>query len=151
MDTCSGNLNLDAYTDLLLVLRLDNEDSLSRNGEEPKRRLLILTGSAEQTYTLAAQSDNAVYCAACGGMLGDPYQQLAIKNGYFSIEHYGGSRYRWTRIPTFKYSPADSTWLLHKDGHESEDTMGEEKPTKKVYTTKNFGKVTFADFDIYKD
>jgi hypothetical protein len=43
------------------------------------------------------------------------------------------------------------TWLLHKDGHETEDTMGEEKPTKKVYTTKDFGKVTFADFDIYKD
>ncbi len=151
MDTCSGDLNLDSYTDLLLVLRLNNEDSLSRNGEEPKRRLLILTGSAEQTYTLATQSDNAVYCAACGGILGDPYQNMVIKSGYFSIEHYGGSRERWTRIPTFKYSPADSTWLLHKDGHESFDAVDEEaKKTTKVYTIKDFGKVTFADFDIYK-
>jgi hypothetical protein len=152
IDTCSGDLNLDNDVDFLILLGKKGEDSLSSLGDEPvKRRLLILTGENGEHYNLAAQSDNAVYCYSCGGVLGDPYQKLAIKNGYFSVEHYGGSRHRWTRIVTFKYSPADSTWLLHKDGHETEDTMGEEKPTKKTYTTKDFGKVIFADFDIYKD
>ncbi|MBO9562788.1 MAG: hypothetical protein J7621_08445 [Niastella sp.] len=152
IDTCSGDLNLDNENDFLILLGKKGEDSLSRLGDEPvKRRLLVLTHDKGEHFNLAAQSDNAVYCYSCGGILGDPYQQLVIKNGYFSVEHYGGSRYRWTRIVTFKYSPADSTWLLHKDGHETEDTMGEEKPTKKVYTAKDFGKVTFTDFDIYKD
>jgi hypothetical protein len=152
IDTCSGDLNLDNNEDLLVLLAKKGEDSLSRLVDDPvKRRLLVLISDKENHFNLAAQSDNAVYCYSCGGVLGDPYQQMVIKNGYFSVENYGGSRYRWTRIVTFKYSPADSTWLLHKDGHETEDTMGEEKPTKKVYTAKDFGKVTFADFDIYKD
>jgi hypothetical protein len=87
-----------------------------------------------------------------GGMMGDPYQGLVIKNGYFSVELYGGSRYRWARTVTFKYAPADSTWYLHKDGHESYDTMDESQKSKtKIYTVKNFGKVAFDQFDVYKD
>lgn len=153
IDTCSGDLNLDNYTDYLIVLAQNGEDSLSKVSEDDvKRRLLILTGTADQSYTLAAQSDNAVYCLQCGGMMGDPFQSLVIKNGYFSIEHYGGSRERWTRTITFKYSKSDSTWNLHKDGHGS-FTAGEEdeKEKMKIYTVKDFGKVKFAEFDIYKN
>jgi hypothetical protein len=75
-----------------------------------------------------------------------------IKNGYFSIEHYGGSAERWTRTITFKYSTTDSSWYLHKDGHESFSAVDENaKKTTKIYTVKDFGKVKFTDFDIYKD
>lgn len=152
IDTCTGDLNQDEYTDLLLVLRQNGEDSIARKVDGPvKRKLLLLTGSAEQTYTLAAQSENVVYCNVCGGMMGDPYQQLVIKNGYFTVEHYGGSSWRWTRNITFKYSKADSTWYLHKDGGDSFHATDPEKVTTKVRTVKDFGKVPFAEFDIYKD
>lgn len=153
IDTCSGDLDHDNYVDYLVLLAKKGEDSLSKTSEENvKRRLLILTGTAEQSYTLAAQSDNAVYCVSCGGMMGDPYQQMVIKNGYFSIEHYGGSAERWTRTITFKYSAADNTWYLHKDGHESFNAIDpEQKGTKKILTVKDFGKLRFNDFDIYKD
>ena len=153
MDTCSGDLNLDAYRDVLLVMRQNGEDSLSKLSDSTiKRRLLILTAQEDGSYRLAAQSDNAVYCYTCGGMMGDPFMGLVIKNGYFSIEHYGGSAWRWTRTITFKYSPADSTWCLHKDGHESFNVNDEkEKKTTKIYTVKNFGKVPFDKFDVYKD
>lgn len=151
LDTCSGDLNLDQYVDYLVLLAQNGEDSLSKtSGDDIKRRLLILTGTGG-SYALAAQSDNAVYCSSCGGMMGDPYQKLVIKNGYFSIEHYGGSADRWTRTITFKYSTADSSWFLHKDGHESFSAVDEkEKKTTKVYTVKDFGKVKFAEFDVYK-
>ena len=156
MDTCSGDLNGDALTDYLLVLRLIGEDSLARATESSdtfiKRRLLILTGQSGQTYKLAAQSDNVIDCVDCGGELGEPYQGLVIKNGYFSVKHYGGSAWRWTRFVTFKYATADSAWYLHKDGKGSFN-FGEpdEKGTIKIRTIKDFGKVAFADFDIYRN
>jgi hypothetical protein len=152
IDTCSGDLNLDNYPDYLIVLAQNGEDSLAKiGGEDIKRRLLLLTGAADQTYTLAAQSDNVVLCAGCGGMMGDPYQTLVIKKGYFTVEHYGGSGERWALTTTFKYAPADSTWWLHKDGVESFLVAEPEKRIIEIRTAKDFGKVKFTEFDIYKD
>ncbi|MGX5817382.1 hypothetical protein ACWKWU_04250 [Chitinophaga lutea] len=152
LDSTYGDLNLDRYPDAILVLRRENEEALSKATEDPvKRPLLILLGQAGNKYTLAARSDNAVYCSSCGGMMGDPYQGITIRNGYFSVEHYGGSAWRWTRIVTFKYAPADRAWYLHKDGGDSFHATDPEKVTTTVRTTKDFGKVAFGRFDIYKE
>lgn len=151
MDTCSGDLNLDGIMDYLILLRKVEEVAVAKATDSTiKRRLLILTGTGE-SYHLAGQSDNAVYCVNCGGMMGDPYQEMVIKKGYFSIEHCGGSSWRWTRTVTFKYSKEDSTWYLHKDGGESYHASDPDKVKTKVRTVKDFGKVPFTAFDIYKD
>ena len=150
--TASGDLNLDQYPDMILVLKKDGEETTSNVVDHPEKRpLLILLGQADNTYKLAARNDNAVYCVDCGGMMGDPFMQVVIKNGYFSIEHYGGSTWRWTRIITFKYSSADNYWYLHKDGGDSFHASDPENVTTKVRTTKDFGKVPFDKFDIYKE
>ena len=152
LDTASGDLNLDQYPDMILVLKKNGEDTTSDVTEHPEKRpLLILTGQADNTYTLSARNDNTVYCIDCGGMLGDPFMDIVIKNGYFSIEHYGGSSWQWTRIITFKYSSADNHWYLYKDGGTSFHSSEPEKETTKVRTTKDFGKVPFEKFDIYKE
>lgn len=156
-DTCLGDLNKDGFTDLLMVLCIKDEYRVSNTADSTiKRKLLLLTGNAQGSYDIAASTDNAVYCISCGGMMGDPFQGLVIKNGYFSIEHYGGSRERWERTTTFKYSPADSTWLLYKDGHATfdavpEESTGKDKKITKIYTVKDFGRVTLDSFDIYKN
>jgi hypothetical protein len=152
LDTTSGDLNLDQYSDMIMVLRKNGEDTTSDVVEHPEKRpLLILLGQADNTYKLAARSDNAVYCVDCGGMMGDPFMEVVIKKGYFSIEHYGGSGWRWTRTITFKYAPADNYWYLHKDGGESFHAADPEKIKTKVKTVKDFGKVPFDSFDIYKE
>jgi hypothetical protein len=92
-----------------------------------------------------------VLCVDCGGVMGDPFMQVVIKNGYFSIEHYGGSGWRWTRTITFKYSPADSYWYLHKDGNSSFHSADPDKVTTKIKTIKDFGKLPFDKFDVYKE
>ena len=102
LDVATGDLNRDAYPDKLVALDTLLVDSLRRESEA-RRPLLLLTGQPDGTYRLAARNDNAIMCSGCGGMMGDPYQQLVIKNGYFSVEHYGGSNWRWTHILTFKY------------------------------------------------
>lgn len=152
IDTTSGDLNLDQYSDMILVLKKNGEDSTSDVNEHPEKRpLLILLGRADNNFRLAARNDNAVYCIDCGGVMGDPFMDVVIKKGYFSIEHCGGSAWRWTRIITFKFSPADNYWFLHKDGGDSFHAAEPEKVTTKVQTTKDFGKVPFDKFDIYKD
>ena len=152
LDAAQGDLNRDALPDWLVVLHRPDEQKTSDVVAHPtKRPLLVFVGGAGGTYTLAARSDNAVYCVDCGGMMGDPFMHLAIKKGYFTVEHYGGSAQRWTRFVTFKYDPAARTWLLHRDGSEQFDATDPEHGTTTATTTKNFGRVPLAKFDIYKE
>jgi len=152
LDTEIGNLNLDEYPDMILVLKKNGEEKTSDVVDHPEKRpLLILVGQADGTFKLVARNDNTVYCIDCGGMMGDPYQGISIKKGYFSVEHYGGSAWRWTRIITYKYSKAENYWFLHKDGSDNFNTFEPEKVESKILTTKNFGKVPFDKFDIYKE
>jgi hypothetical protein len=152
LDTASGDLNLDTYPDMILILKKHGEDSTSDVVEHPEKRpLLILLGQQDKSYKLAARCDNAVYCVDCGGMMGDPFQEIVIKKGFFSIEHYGGSSWRWTRTVTFKYADDDNYWYLFKDGGDSYHASDPEKVTTKIRTIKDFGKVRFDKFNIYKE
>ncbi|WP_324679158.1 hypothetical protein [Hymenobacter sp. GOD-10R] len=147
-----GDLNRDATPDWALVLRRPNEQKTSDVIDHPtKRPLLLFMGGAGGTYTLAARSDNAVYCVDCGGMMGDPFSGLAVKNGYFTVEHYGGSTQRWTRFITFRYDAATRTWLLHRDGSEHFDATDPKHGKTTMRTAKNFGRVPFLKFDIYQE
>ena len=152
LDAAQGDLNRDALPDWLVVLHRPNEAKTSDVIDHPtKRPLLVFVGGAGGTYTLAARSDNAVYCVDCGGMMGDPFTDLVIKKGYFTVEHYGGSAQRWTRLVTFKYDPAARIWLLHRDSHEHFHALDPEHGTITATTTKDFGRVPLAKFDIYKE
>jgi len=152
LDTALGDLNLDGINDYILVLKKNGEDTLSNAIDNPERRpLLILLRDINNKLKLVRRNDNTVYCFDCGGMMGDPYMGITIKNGYFSVEHYGGSAWRWTRIITYKYSKQDNEWFLHKDGSESFHASEPEKVESKIRTIKDFGKVKFEEFDIYKE
>lgn len=144
LDTMTGDLNRDAYQDLLIVLRWD-EKFIS---EDEARPLLVLIGDAEGQLHLAARNDSVVLCEGCGGVWGDPYEGLAIKNGYFSVEHYGGSNWRWTRIITFKYSEKEKTWLLHRDAGVSYNTGDPEGTEEETATNQeHYGKMKFVDYN----
>ncbi|MCZ4224824.1 hypothetical protein [Pedobacter rhodius] len=151
LDLTRGDLNRDAYPDAIMVLYKKGEEKTSDVISHPEKRpLLLLIGQADKTYKLATQNDNAVYCVDCGGQMGDPFTGITIKNGYFSVEHYGGSGWRWTRIITFKYAAQEKNWFLYKDGGEHFHAISHEEVKTDVKTVKNFGKVPFVKFDIYK-
>jgi hypothetical protein len=146
LDSAVGNLNLDNYPDKLLVLK-DKVEGIATNVPRP---LLILTGQADHSYKLVARNDSVVLCADCGGVFGDPYEGLTIKDGFFSVEHYGGSGWRWTRIITFKYSAAENNWHLHRDAGISYHNSDPDK-TEEILTNKgDFGKLLFTDYSNEK-
>jgi uncharacterized protein len=142
LDATEGDLNRDKYTDVILILGLKNE----QNVEDALRPLLILIRNANNQLHLAARNDNVVLCALCGGMLGDPYQRTAIKKGYFTIEHHGGSSWRWTKYITFKYVAKQSNWYLHKVTNQSYHSAEPDNIEGGTQTTENFGSVLFSDY-----
>jgi hypothetical protein len=157
----SGNLNLDEYTDAILVLRKTSEASTSNFAENKpdKRPLLILLGQKDGTYKLAYQNNNAVYCIDCGGLFGDPFTGITIKNGYFSIEHGVSGGHHWEHITTFKYNKAKTDWFLYKDhsiNYKFNDNAKENAEAlvvdyEKLKTVKDFGEITFLKFNIYSN
>src|SRR5436190_14825570 len=99
LDSAKCDINQDGFTDYIVVLKNDNEAV----GTEYSRPLLIIEGQKSNILKLAAKNDRLVLCFDCGGVFGDPYAAITVKKNYFSIEHYGGSNERWTRVVTFKY------------------------------------------------
>ncbi len=140
-----GDLNKDGLKkDVILIAY---QPDLERNREDDvKRPLFILTRTSDGKLKKEARNDNVALCSTCGGVMGDPYQDIAIKNGYFSIEHYGGSSWRWTRIITFKYDEGGKGWLLHKDGGLEYHASNPDDSKETVKTSKDFGIVPFGDY-----
>jgi len=148
MDTAIGDLNRDLYPDLIVIYKAKNEEEKSNASEDDVvRPLVIYLGQQDGTYTLKSWNSKIVLCYSCGGTMGDPYQDLVIKNGYFTVEHYGGSAWRWSRFITFKYVAKDSTWYLHKDGGDSYHVSDPDQGETKVRTTKDFGMISFENYN----
>ncbi len=146
LDSASGDLNRDAWPDKVLVLRKNGEDTTTV--EDLDRPLLLLLGQPDHRYALAARNDRVVLRRGEGGMMGDPYQQVVIKKGFFSVEHYGGSSHRWTRVITFKYAPADHSWYLSREGSEGFSAFAPDSTTfSSSHTPRDFGKVPFVKYD----
>lgn len=141
-----GDLNKDELKNDVILISHDAKAEREEEGEELKRTAYILTRTADNKLKQEAKNEGIVMCSSCGGVFGDPYDDIAIKNGYFSLEHYGGSNWRWTHIITFKYDKEKNKWFMHKEGGTSYHTSEPDKAEETVKTTKDFGIVAFEDY-----
>ena len=146
LDSASGDMNKDGRRDLLVILKNNHEE----NNGDIVRPLLVLMGGEKKLYELAARNDSVVLCKGCGGVFGDPYAGMTVKNNFFSIEHYGGSNWRWTRIITFRYDVKTGKIYLHKDAGDSfhVDDPGKTKPYS--YTKEDYEKLLFSNYSYDK-
>jgi len=151
LDSVSGNLNDDQFRDMILVLKREKEDSLSPISDFAiKRETIILYGS-ENGYSVVARNMNVVSCLTCGGMMGDPYVGISISDKSFSVSHYGGAVWRWGRVSTFSRN-ANGIWVLIEDENETFNAVNEERTRETVKTTsKDFGVITFEQYDFDKE
>jgi hypothetical protein len=152
LDTATGDLNLDEYRDLILVLQKHNESDYAQDMDAPaKRPLLLLTGQSGGGYKIAGRNDNAVLCSQCGHMMEDPFYRVVIKKGYFTVEHYYGSRWiNWKQYITYRYYAPSATWQLFKISTESYNPDYPDDVGVEVKTKKDFGNITFTTFNIYR-
>ncbi len=135
-----GDLNQDKMDDYVVVLEKQNSDG------DALRPLLLITRKADGTFSLAAKNDSIVSCRSCGGKF-DPLADIAIKDGFFTIEHEGGSREMWTKNITFRFNKELNTWVLHRIDESEIDTLNEkDKGKSKTRTVKEFGKILFTQY-----
>ena len=142
LDSASGDINKDGIKDLVLILK----NNFEKFNYDTKRPLLLLQGNSTGQFKLISRNDNVVLCLGCGGVFGDPYQGITIKNNFFSIEHYGGSGWRWTRIITFKYNSTKKQFYLHKDGGRSWHATDPNEYANNVFNKSSYGKLQFNKY-----
>lgn len=122
-DIVYGDLNLDAYTDAIIVLRSVSEQPGSFC--EVPRWFYILTSDNTETYSVAFKSTTVTPAQEAGQMFGEPYNGIEIDSGTFIVRHYGGSRFRWTCDYVFEYSPGKKTWFYTTNYGSIGDMLGE--------------------------
>lgn len=143
-----ADLNGDGTMDVILVLEKDTPEAQEPDSDE-ERPLIILVRDKKNKLSEAKRNDRIVMCAQCGGVFGDPFAGITVGMNTFTVNHYGGSAWRWTADYKFNYSRIDKTWQLVRIERTSFNNLRPVRQTLKrtVLTPKNFGKVDIADFD----
>ena len=147
LNTTFGDLNNDAYIDAIVVLKHQDEEKINKDKARP---LMLFLGQVDGDFKLHKRNDKLVDCFRCGGAMGDPFQDIVIKKGYFSLEYYGGSAWRWSKVVTFRYNKEQKDWFLHRIGEHYFNASDPEKVTKKMKTNKDFGVLPFDKVDMGK-
>lgn len=143
-----SDLDGDQRLDALLVLEPVTQPKDAEFVEGPARTLLLLRRGPNGQLRVAKRNDKLVYCATCGGVMGDPFQGIEAGLKSFRVSHYGGSSWRWTADYQFNYSRKDDTWQLVRVEESSFHASDPDKLKQRVYTPpKDFGKIDLADFD----
>lgn len=144
----TDTLTTEGQTFVINVLQQVDEDSLRGNFQEVLRPLIILEKTGETDYSMVARNDEVILCAACGGMMGDPWDGLYLEEGGFSVNYTGGSSDRWTRTIIFKYDLTQKAWFLTSDRGASYSSLDPEGTFESnIYTPgDSLGTVPFEDF-----
>ena len=150
LDKAEGDINDDGITDMILVVKNQQENADEMPGEDvPGRKLILLVKDSKGEYSRAGESSTAILAKNEGGAASDdPFEGVAITPGKFSITHMGGAAERWSYEHVFTYDKAANTWFLTEKNTGSFSTMNPEDETMETETPKQFGKINFVDFKL---
>ena len=139
MDVVKGDLNNDKQDDYILILKTIGEDTLTFDNPdwEAPRPLLIIIRQPNGKLKSVASNTSVVLCKHCGGVMGDPYQGVTIKQGEFSINFYGGSSWRWSTDYSFKYDAIKKNWYLQSHASSSFQSGDPENTTEQSVITRS--------------
>lgn len=114
LSQATGDLNLDGRPDLAIVVRIPGDADFGPipDDEFPPRPVLLFVAAPDGTMQLAARGDDVALCGRCGGMSGDPFNDITIGPGTISVNHSGGSAWRWAHSPKFAYDIVEDDWVL---------------------------------------
>ena len=145
----SEDLNGDGKNDYLLVIESTAPPKDMLDDSLPSdRTLLIITRQPDGSLKQAVSNDRLVFCRECGGVMGDPFAGVELKKNRFTVDHYGGSGWRWTANYTFAWSRIDQAWqLVAYDADSFHASDPENVESKHCVPPRDFGKLDLASFD----
>ena len=144
----AADLNGDGRGDFVLVLERENPSVDKDDFPVNQRPLLILLRGVDGKLSAAKRNERLVMCSKCGGVFGDPFEGVEAGRNTFTVQHYGGSNWRWQYAYKFNYSRVDQTWQLVRAEEISYHTSDPDKMKTRAFTPpKDYGKIDLADFD----
>lgn len=138
-----GDLNKDNLPDAAVILASRQEDGNSEDAMEAPRPLLLLLKQSDGSYALSGMSPDLILCKMCGGVFGNPLEDLKVERGTVVVKHYGGSNDKWGSTHRFRFQDGD--WYLIGQTEMSHNGLsGEHHETDKNLVT---GDVVQTDTD----
>lgn len=133
-----GDLNKDGKADIAMVLAdtLERPENYDMFNVDSTNRLLVILFASSNGYTLAGTSDKAILCKSCGGTFGDPLMEISIEKAVLTIQHYGGSSWRWGYTHKFRYQ--NGIFFLIGESSDYYFTFGYCNELEENYGTKRF-------------
>lgn len=97
----SGDLDMDGVNELVIAFTPINDPS------EDLPRKLIIYKMADNQWVVWKKSDQALLGSLEGGVMGDPFGEIVIKNGILIISHQGGSSWKWGHTDKYRYQDGE--------------------------------------------
>ena len=75
------------------------------------RRMSNIYRLSNRQWQLWHQNKSIILSSQSGGVMGDPFENITIKEGAIAIDHFGGSRYKW--MYTHQYKNINGHQFIH--------------------------------------
>ena len=122
MDSATSDFNNDGLIDIALIL--ENENNNEHDDDLNCHRPLLILEKTKNGFVLNTLCKQAVLCNQCGGVFGNPYNGITFKKNILTINHYGGSAWRWNINYIFRFQKTKK-WELIGMYDNSYWTMGD--------------------------
>ena len=94
-----GDLDKDGIDEKVVVYNVDLDTSYYVAID----RELIIFKKVKNNWVIWQRSMKAVGDTKSGGMMGDPFEEVQIKNGILYIYQSGGSNWKWRKIDKYRF------------------------------------------------
>ncbi|MEZ6963289.1 MULTISPECIES: hypothetical protein [unclassified Aeromonas] len=99
-----GDLDKDGIDEKVIVL------DTGLDGEIGTQRTLLIYKKKQDKWALWHSSQGPILDSAHGGMMGDPFISVDIQRGAIVIDHFGGSRHKWSYTHRYRFN--NKAWYL---------------------------------------